>query len=379
MSNQERYLSPRVLYFGSEQLFWECAKNQACETFPVSNPRRTLPFKSTALVEVASLDARQRQEVHEVPDGDSDDHEMRSLHDRQLWQWKGIYEKFTSRQITYDSDRIPAFAGIAEEFQTLIGKPYASGIWDMGVDRQFLWRTKDPRTSSRLVPGSAPSWSWLSIKGAIIGPDLNASERAVSTIETMDATPRDPNFPFGETDRGYITSNAFIAPLSGNVNLPLPTSVKDEPIPGSLPDGLYIDAEVPTTDLQQSLIFPLILNVSAYCSPRLTGLLITPLIEDSKITSGRQFRRIGMFQATDQNVCKILNHRHCNGRGCIFENFHASDEESAIPTRATNLREKYDRLRASTERHREETQAIERSLAKSFINDSLERQVITIV
>lgn len=31
---QERFLSPRVLYFSYDQLFWECAQLVACETFP---------------------------------------------------------------------------------------------------------------------------------------------------------------------------------------------------------------------------------------------------------------------------------------------------------------------------------------------------------
>ena len=31
---QERYMSPRTVYFGREQLFWECRQFQACESMP---------------------------------------------------------------------------------------------------------------------------------------------------------------------------------------------------------------------------------------------------------------------------------------------------------------------------------------------------------
>ncbi|KAI2474515.1 HET domain containing protein [Pyrenophora tritici-repentis] len=31
---QERLLSPRIIHFGKEQLFWECHTSNACETFP---------------------------------------------------------------------------------------------------------------------------------------------------------------------------------------------------------------------------------------------------------------------------------------------------------------------------------------------------------
>jgi hypothetical protein len=34
---QERLLAPRVLYFGHDQIFWECRQRRACEAYPLSN------------------------------------------------------------------------------------------------------------------------------------------------------------------------------------------------------------------------------------------------------------------------------------------------------------------------------------------------------
>lgn len=35
---QERLLSPRVIYFGKRQVFWECREGHACETYPTGIP-----------------------------------------------------------------------------------------------------------------------------------------------------------------------------------------------------------------------------------------------------------------------------------------------------------------------------------------------------
>ena len=338
--SQERFLSPRILHFGSEQLFWECTSNQACETFPasypthISNKRPQLPFKNRTLARDTGSDAN-RQNGQEVIKEDDDEDEETLFHRKLLSQWIEIYEDYTRRQITYDSDRIPAFAGIAEEYQSLICKPYVAGIWDIWIERQLLWRTKNPSMTSRIVPNSAPSWSWLSIKGDIVGPDLIPKQLLVSKVHTMEATFKDPKLAFGETKYGYIKSNAFIAPFPDN-GIPLRTEPAEDDIQHqSEPNALRIslDTNLTASDLQRCSIFPLVLEVSAYSGPQLTGLLITPFIEGSNHVSDQKFSRIGVFEAKDQRVCESLKHQRCNGHGCIFERFEADKELHLIGDR----------------------------------------------
>lgn len=385
-SSQERFLSPRILHFGSEQLFWECTSNQACETFPASYPRHTsnnrpkLPFKNRTLSRDTRSDATCQKAQEIVHEDDDEDEEIVS-HRRLLSQWIDMYEYYTRRQITYDSDRIPAFAGIAEEYQSLICKPYVAGIWNIWIEWQLLWRTKNPSINSRFVPNSAPSWSWLSIKGDIVGPDLIPKQLLVSKVHTMGATLKDPKLPFGDNKSGYIKSNAFIAPFPDNVvplrTIPAEDEIKHQSKPNE--HRIYLDTNLTASDLQRCSMFPLVLVVSAYSGPQLTGLLITPLIEGSDHVSVKKFSRIGMFEAKDQRVCEILKHQRCNGHGCVFTRFKADEESPLLYSSAINYREQYNRIQERVKRDRKKTRVIEENLAKSFIDKHLKRQLITIL
>ena len=292
-----------------------------------------------------------------------------------------MYQDYMRRQITYDSDRIPAFAGIAEEYQSLICKPYVAGIWDIWIERQLLWRTKNPSITSRFVPNSAPSWSWLSIKGDMVGPDLIGKQLLVSKVHTMEATLKDPKFPFGETKSGCIKSNAFIAPLPDNViplrTIPAEDDIKHQSEPNEL--RISLDTNPTASDLQRCSIFPLLLKVSAYSGPQLTGLLITPLIYGSDHVSEQKYSRIGMFEAKDQRVCESLQHQHCNGHGCTFTRFEADEGPRYFGSAAIDYREQYHRIRERAKRDRKKTRVIEEDLAKSFIDEHLKRQLITIL
>ena len=338
-----------------------------------------MPFKHRTLTRDTSSDAT-RQNSQEIVNEDDDEDEEIVSHRRLLSQWIELYEDYTRRQITYDSDRIPAFAGIAEEYQSLICKPYVAGIWHMEIERQLLWRTKTPSITSRIVPSSAPSWSWLSLKGDIVGPDLIRKQLLVSKVHTMEATLKDPKLPFGDITSGYIESNAFIAPFPDNVITLRTTPAKDDIQDQSEPNvfRISLDTNLTASDLQRCSIFPLVLEVSAYSRPRLTGLLITPLIEGSNYATEQKFSRIGMFEAEDQRVCESLKHQRCNGHGCVFEEF-KPDDESLVRSTAIDYREQYHKIRENAKRDRSKTRVIEEDLAKSFINEYLTRQLITIL
>ena len=339
-----------------------------------------LPFKNRTLRRDASSDATRQKAQEVVDEDDSEDEEIVS-HRNLLSQWIEMYEDYTRRQITYDSDRIPAFAGIAEEYQSLICKPYVAGIWDIWIERQLLWRTKNPSITSRFVPNSAPSWSWLSIKGDMVGPDLNSKQLLVSKVHTMEATLKDPKLPFGQTKSGYIKSNAFITPLPDNViplrTIPAEDDIKHQSKPNEL--CISLDTNLTASDLQRCSMFPLVLEVSAYSAPQLTGLLITPLTEGSNHVSEQKFSRIGMFEAKGQRVCESLNHQRCNGHGCNFTRFEADEESHLIISDAIDYREQYHRIRERAKRDRKKTRVIEEDLAKSLIDEHLKRQLITIL
>ncbi|KAH6695188.1 heterokaryon incompatibility protein-domain-containing protein [Plectosphaerella plurivora] len=85
-------------------------------------------------------------------------------------EWLGIIEDFSQRELSRDTDRLPAISGLASKFgRTLDKTSYIAGHWiDPANDyrnfiRSLTW-TQIASTDSDQPPGSreylAPSWSW---------------------------------------------------------------------------------------------------------------------------------------------------------------------------------------------------------------------------
>jgi hypothetical protein len=84
--------------------------------------------------------------------------------------WTGIIQDYSSRQLTYSQDRLPALAGLIAEFRRLeVAGRCVAGIWDAHAHNQLLWIQSTPTHPSTSVTtpqpserSSLPSWSWAS-------------------------------------------------------------------------------------------------------------------------------------------------------------------------------------------------------------------------
>lgn len=85
--------------------------------------------------------------------------------------WREIVTAYTKRFLTVSSDRLPALAGIAVEFEAALENRYLYGLWANDLHRGLLFcelKTK-PSQSSSANPTweSAPSWSWAPLNKPI--------------------------------------------------------------------------------------------------------------------------------------------------------------------------------------------------------------------
>lgn len=134
---QERLLSPRMLIFGSHDLYWECRNHQ----FSRSGIHYALVCRRLQLKPAAD-------------------------------DWKKIVEEYSCRSMTRETDKLPALAGLAASFEASTGLSLVSGLVRIYLMAELLWFQKD---GSRIEPGlpiqyRAPSWSWASIDGEILHP-----------------------------------------------------------------------------------------------------------------------------------------------------------------------------------------------------------------
>ncbi|KAH8896359.1 HET-domain-containing protein, partial [Thozetella sp. PMI_491] len=152
---QERILAPRTLHFGQSEVGWECASRRACECQSVPTQLDT--------------DSRWKAHLLNLPAASGQDPEPRSgVPDPQKqWIWSNIVEEFTTnRSLTYESDILPALAGLARTMSPAAGDDYMCGLWRDKLSGFLTW-TPASSNGKRHKQHYAPSWSWASVIGPI--------------------------------------------------------------------------------------------------------------------------------------------------------------------------------------------------------------------
>lgn len=79
--------------------------------------------------------------------------------------WTEVVEYYSSQELTFETDRLPALSGLASIFHKAISDKYLAGLWLAQLQYSLLWYVPSggysisrPEASSFL----APSWSWAS-------------------------------------------------------------------------------------------------------------------------------------------------------------------------------------------------------------------------
>jgi hypothetical protein len=139
---QERLLSPRVLHFTPNEIFFECLQNVRCECRRKRKISKTIP---KAYIHSSSTRA-------DPPVNHS-------------FVWASLVYTYSRLEMTYPSDKLVAIGGLAKKFAHP-GNRYLAGLWSKSLINDLVWCNNGgdlyPRTDWR-----APSWSWASVEGSI--------------------------------------------------------------------------------------------------------------------------------------------------------------------------------------------------------------------
>lgn len=121
---QEQYLSPRTLWFSSKELGWKCKTTSKYESKYGGSSGSNLYLKD----------------------------------------WSQVLTEFSRRNLTYDTDKLPALAGVASTFSNSNQRSYWAGLWKDELPRSLLFIWKNATSPSEYL---APSWSWAALNGSI--------------------------------------------------------------------------------------------------------------------------------------------------------------------------------------------------------------------
>jgi hypothetical protein len=126
-----------------------------------------------------------------------------------------VVSLFTTANLTYTSDKLPAISAIARKMAEYSKDDYLAGMWRNDLLLQLPWSLVGKRQFSRLAGYRAPTWSWASTDGE--------AELVLPTYPTMlaelhDAYVTSPiNDPFLEVDSGSITVACYL--MKGTIEL----------------------------------------------------------------------------------------------------------------------------------------------------------------
>ncbi|KAH7077394.1 heterokaryon incompatibility protein-domain-containing protein, partial [Paraphoma chrysanthemicola] len=146
---QERCLATRTLNFGANFVSYDCVEGSNDEM----NWTQQMP---TLKGRYSQLTIRNRGLWTKI------EGEWR---DSWLDDWWWILGEYTKCNLTYISDKWTAIQGLATTMADLNNVNIINGLWEPALAQELLW-VADSMGSSRLSVGW-PSWSWLSIDGAV--------------------------------------------------------------------------------------------------------------------------------------------------------------------------------------------------------------------
>ncbi|OBR14131.1 HET domain-containing protein [Colletotrichum higginsianum IMI 349063] len=139
--------------------------------------------------------------------------------------WYRLITAYCDREMTHQTDRLPAISAIARKFAFISGDEYHYGLWKSDLATGLGWKVKNgprPSRAGRVAAGSrpAPSWSWASVSCGItwlsLDPRKKSKDFDVLGCYINLSLPRGPSSKVQATDihiRGLIVSISPIPKL----------------------------------------------------------------------------------------------------------------------------------------------------------------------
>ena len=201
---QERFLSPRTLYFSS-QLAW------VCDTEGSSNNEKE-GFRCEAFPDG-------------LPDNSVQSPQSSSDHDEDMLHWAKVVQEYTNCSLTFDSDRLVAIGGIAQKLQARYKDDYFAGFWKRNFAMQLLWYGVGSEREKVDKPGSVhftpPTWSWAKSLGPVMFYHSRSSGSSEVLLHINDVrTVSAGSNKCGNVDSGEVTLRSpYLVPLA-SLSLP---------------------------------------------------------------------------------------------------------------------------------------------------------------
>lgn len=170
---QERLLAPRVLHFSPKQVSWECGQKLAWETAPLYSV--TSPHANSILHCLGGY-GRTRISLER----------LKLDKTRRAVDWSSLVERYSGCELTRQSDKLVAIAGIARRLAHVAEDQYVAGLWAKQMPQVLLWEAYGTKHSC--CPPTqyyAPTFSWAAADGKVVMPS-DRGDRITATASFIE-------------------------------------------------------------------------------------------------------------------------------------------------------------------------------------------------
>ncbi|KAI1330309.1 hypothetical protein F5Y16DRAFT_34491 [Xylariaceae sp. FL0255] len=142
-----------------------------------------------------------------------------------MLEWNVVCKDYSRCKLTYQSDKLPAFSGIARHFGSRCREDtYVTGVWLSQLPRALLWtvpRAERPRSRPPPTESGAPSWSWVSCAGPVEPSTVEDSFYVADVVRTL-AEYKHKADQYGEVTKARIHMYGYVRRI---------TSIMEEILP----------------------------------------------------------------------------------------------------------------------------------------------------
>lgn len=286
---QERILSLRLLHFTKKAVYFECkvCKQSEYQDEEVSEIVGKDPFSGFIVGRNSSI-----VQPSKYPGGVRDEHR----------KWYDLVGDFSQRELTFQSDKLPALSGLAHQFAEKCGDKYLAGIWKDDVVRGIMWqRVSVDDETRRPLEYRAPTWTWASIDGAVAWrTEYDVFKGCVECVWAGVGAPgRDP---MGRVVGGYLH-------LAGRVkSVTYITYNSTMILDGGAHAAVRFDVELHYGAPRNAMIALLVMMYEDTDGDDAAGLLLEaiPKMEHQDCLT-REYRRVGMFRSCELEGIRAAN------------------------------------------------------------------------
>ncbi|KAI0442998.1 HET-domain-containing protein [Xylaria telfairii] len=197
---QESVLAPRQLYFDKSKIYWQCLEeSQSTDGLPGGCRTPFLEYPSLKQALFSNILANPMKAA--VPT------------EGVLVDYYWLTKEYSYRQLSRASDKLPAFAGLAQRIHASIGGDYLAGLWSSDFHRGLTWYY-EMLTCRHVSSYRAPSWSWGVTNERILFYEAQFKSDAFKLqLISYNLSLSDPTNPYGEIKGGYIDVRGFVKSL----------------------------------------------------------------------------------------------------------------------------------------------------------------------